>query len=125
MFIRMWLINLGSKLIIIEGKKKTKQIKIKFLFFRVYSDLNKKQNDYVKELEEQKEQLLEALHEEKEKSRIDYNKLEELSEQVKKHKIFEKEISLSGYLNKFDKEKQEKNLRNDLVINSYLSQYLK
>lgn len=79
----------------------------------------------MKELEIEKEQLLEALYEEKEKSRIDYNKLEELSDQIKKHKVFEKEISLTGYLNKFDKERQENNLKNDLKVNSYLTQYLK
>ena len=56
---------------------------------------------------------------------MDYNKLEDLSEQIKKHKNFEKEISLSGYLNKFEKERQENNLRNDLNVNSYLTQYIK
>jgi len=37
----------------------------------------------------QKQQLLEDLHEEKEKSRIDYHKLEELSDKMKKYKNFE------------------------------------
>jgi len=92
---------------------------------KVYKDLNQKQIDYVKELEIEKEQLLEALYEEKEKSRIDYNKLEELSEEIKKHKNFEKEISLSGYLKRFDKERKDNDLINELKVNSYLTQYLK
>ena len=92
---------------------------------KIYKDLNKKQIDYVKQLETEKEQLLEALHEEKEKSRIDYYKLEDLTEQIKKHKNFEKEISLSGYLNKFEKQRQDNDLKNELKVDSYLTQYLK
>ncbi len=78
----------------------------------------------MKELEIQKQHLLEALHEEKEKSRIDYNKLEELSEQIKKHKMYEKEISLTGYLQKIENGK-EQNQNNNAGVSSYLSNYLK
>jgi len=87
--------------------------------------LNKKQIEYVKELEFQKQQLLEALHEEKEKSRIDYQKLENLSEQMKNHKNFEKEISMTGYLKKIENGKEANILENNLGITSYLSNFLK
>lgn len=88
--------------------------------------MNKKQSEYVKELEQEKQQLLEALHEEKEKSRIDYQKLEELSEKMKKYKSFEKEIALTGYLKKIENGKETNNsVEANKGISSYLSNYLK
>ncbi len=93
---------------------------------RVYQNLNKKQSEYVKELELQKQQLLEVLHEEKEKSRIDYQKLEELSEKMKKYKSFEKEIALTGYLKKIENGKESNPAEAaNLGITSYLSNFLK
>jgi len=87
--------------------------------------LNKKQSEYVKELEFQKQQLLETLHEEKEKSRIDYQKLEELSENMKKYKNFEKEIALTGYLKKIENGKETNSGESNFRITSYLSNFLK
>jgi len=87
--------------------------------------LNKKQSEYVKELELQKQQLLETLHEEKEKSRIDYQKLEELSENMKKYKNFEKEIALTGYLKKIENGKETNSGESNFRITSYLSNFLK
>jgi hypothetical protein len=87
--------------------------------------LNKKQSEYVKELEFQKQQLLETLHEEKEKSRIDYQKLEELSENMKKYKNFEKEIALTGYLRKIENGKETNSGEANFRITSYLSNFLK
>jgi len=87
--------------------------------------LNKKQSEYVKELEVQKQQLLEALYEEKEKSRIDYQKLEEISENMKKNKNFEKEIALTGYLKKIENGKERNTIVANLGITSYLSNFLK
>jgi len=75
---------------------------------------------------------LEELHEEKEKSRIDYQKLEELSEQMKIYKNFEKEISMTKYLKKIENGKEINSLENcinnnnyNLGITSYLSNFLK
>ncbi len=80
----------------------------------------------------QKQQLLEDLHEEKEKSRIDYHKLEELSDKMKKYKNFEKEISMTGYLKKMENgnnvnliENQAINNYDSIGITSYLSAFLK
>lgn len=87
--------------------------------------MNKKQSEYVKELEFQKQQLLETLHEEKEKSRIDYQKLEELSENMKKYKNFEKEIALTGYLRKIENGKETNSGEANFRITSYLSNFLK
>ena len=87
--------------------------------------MNKKQSEYVKELELQKQQLLETLHEEKEKSRIDYQKLEELSENMKKYKNFEKEIALTGYLKKIENGKETNSGESNFRITSYLSNFLK
>ena len=87
--------------------------------------MNKKQSEYVKELEFQKQQLLETLHEEKEKSRIDYQKLEELSENMKKYKNFEKEIALTGYLKKIENGKETNSGESNFRITSYLSNFLK
>lgn len=73
----------------------------------------------------QRQQLLEALHEEKEKSRIDYNRLEELSEQIKQYKNYEKEISISGYLKKLEGDKEQNSAYATLGMNSYLSNFLR
>lgn len=93
--------------------------------YRTYRDLNKKQAEYVKELELQKTELLEALHEEKEKSRIDYQKLEELSEQMKQYKHFEKDIAIKGYLKKIENGKDSNNAESNFGVTSYLSNFLK
>lgn len=87
--------------------------------------MNKKQAEYVKELELQKTELLEALHEEKEKSRIDYQKLEELSEQMKQYKHFEKDIAIKGYLKKIENGKDSNNAESNFGVTSYLSNFLK
>ena len=98
-----------------------------FLILRINKNNNHKQKEYVKELEEKKQLLEDALYEEREKSRIDYNKVEELTEKVKKIKNFEKEISISGYLKKIENEKEQNlstNNLNDFGF-SYLSNFLK